>query len=140
MSKLWDLTEAQRRQIREAHASAKERQAVKRDERQRAAVANDPYANAVIDILSGDFPDLHDPIVADVIRKQVYANAHIGCGIQVIVDDPFTANWRLIPAQHDRRRVHLACWRRNHTEADSERRARLNQALDALSTGSESES
>jgi hypothetical protein len=112
----------------------------KRDEASRAAVDSDPYACGVIHALASDFPDLRDPVVAGIVKKAVYVNARglNRVGIEVIVDDPFSANWRLIPAPHDRRRVHLVCWRRNRTDADSERWARLNAALDALGTDDDS--
>lgn len=106
----------------------------KRDEAARAAVDNDPYTCGVVHVLASDFPDLRDPVVAAIVKKAIYINAR-GQGrvsTEVIVDDPFTANWRLIPAPHDRGRVHLACWRRTRTDADAERWARLNAALDAL--------
>lgn len=106
----------------------------KRDEAARAAVDGDPYACGVLHVLASDFPDLRDPVVAGIVKKAVYVNARgfDRVGFEVIVDDPFTANWRLIPAPHDRARVHLACWRKNRTEDDAERWARLNAALDAL--------
>jgi hypothetical protein len=102
------------------------------DRRQREAVGTDPYANAVVSILSADFPDLRDPVTAEIVRQHVSANVRRQCLIEVIVDDPYFANWRLVPAPHDRRRVHLGCWRLNRTEADTERWNRLNAALDAL--------
>jgi len=91
-----------------------------------------PYANAVIDVLAEDFPGLRDPVTASIVREHVYANVRRQCLIEVIVDDPGRANWRLVAAPHDRRRVHLGCWKLHRTEADSERWARLNAALDAL--------
>ena len=97
-----------------------------------AAVKTDPYTSAVLDVLVADFPDLRNPIVADVVRRNVYAHTRSGNRLEVIVDDPISANWRLIAAPHDRRRVHLACWRRNRTDADTERWNRLNAALDAI--------
>jgi hypothetical protein len=102
------------------------------DSRQREAMDTDPYAIAVVNILSGDFPDLRDPVTAEIVREHVSANVRRQCLIEVIVDDPYFANWRLVPAPHDRRRVHLGCWRLNRTEADTERWNRLNAALDAL--------
>src|ERR1035438_8404159 len=102
------------------------------DRRQRKAACRDPYANAVVDALAGDFPGLRDPITAEIVREHVSANVRRQCLIEVIVDDPRRANWRLVRAPHDRRRVHLGCWKLNRTDADSERWARLNTALDAL--------
>jgi hypothetical protein len=102
------------------------------DQHKREAADRDPYANAVVDTLSGVFPALRDPDVAAIVKKYVYANARTQCGLEVIVDDPRRANWRLIRAPHDRRRVHLACWKTARNDADAERWARLNIALDAL--------
>jgi hypothetical protein len=102
------------------------------DESARQAVEHDPYASAVIAVLCDDFPDLRDPVTAEIVRKHIWL-AHTGVrSLEVIMDDPISANWRLVRAPHDRRRVHLACWKLNRTEADSERWARLNAALDAL--------
>jgi hypothetical protein len=101
-------------------------------ERHWAAVRSDPYANAVLDALAEDFPGLSDPIVADVIRKAIYAHARNPGRLEVIVDDPFAARWRLRAAKPDERRVWLACWRTHMTEADWKRHERLNAALDAI--------
>jgi hypothetical protein len=103
-----------------------------RDQQQREAVDRDPYANAVIKVLAADFPDLRDPDVASIVRKHVYANARTQNLIEVIVDDPGRANWRLVQAPHDRRRVRLGCFRINAGQASQEREERLNAALDAL--------
>lgn len=104
------------------------------DQRIREAVAADPYASAVLDVLAGDFPDLRDPHVAALVRKRVYLNARVPGHLEVILDDPGRANWRLVGAAADRRRVHLGCWKLNRTNADRERLDRLNAALDALDT------
>lgn len=103
------------------------------DRRQREAVGTDPYANAVVNILSADFPDLRDPVTAGIVRKHIWL-AHTGTRshLEVIVDDPRTANWRLVGAFHARRRVHLGCWKVSPSESDLERVRRLNAALDAL--------
>jgi hypothetical protein len=85
----------------------------------------------VVDVLAGDFPDLCDPVVAGIIRKHVYIHARTQGVLEVILDDPFTANWRLLGQAG---RVSVACWRLNLSDADQERQNRLNAALDALST------
>jgi hypothetical protein len=108
--------------------------AAQRDERQRAAVANDPYANAVIDALSGDFPDLRDPVVADLVRKYIYAYARTGHPLEIIVDNPISARWRLVGDGNHSGRVRLACWRTNLGEDDIEQEQRLNEALRAIGT------
>ncbi len=103
-----------------------------RDQRARDAVDRDPYASAVIGVLAGDFPDLRDPIVASVVRKHICANARTGRGLEVIVDDPFTSNWRLVPEFGRSQTVRLACWKLHPAEADHERLRRLNAALAAI--------
>lgn len=94
----------------------------------------DPYASAVISILAGDFPDLRNEITAEIVRKHIYAythdTGHGGC--EIIIDNPATANWRLVANRDDSGRVSLACWRYHPTEADYQRLDRLNAALDAL--------
>jgi hypothetical protein len=95
-----------------------------------AAWDRDPYACAVADALAGDFPDLRDPVVAGIVRKHVYAHARTGRGLEVILDSPVAANWRLVSPRDARIRV--ACWKQNPSDADRERIERLNSALDAL--------
>lgn len=75
------------------------------DELRTAEAEMDSYANAVIAALASDFPDLRDPMIAGIIRKAVYVNARGSSrvGFEVIVDDPFTANWRLVARGGDRR-------------------------------------
>ena len=106
---------------------------MERDERLREAVDSDPYANAVIDVLRSDFPDLNDPMIASIVRKHIYAHAHTpGGGLEIIVDDPYFANWRLVPLWHGQGRVRLACWRVPTPASDQERERRLNAALNAI--------
>jgi hypothetical protein len=92
--------------------------------------ALDPYTNAVVDTLAADFADLHDPIIADIVRKHAYY-ARDRAHLELILDDPFAANWRLINRDG---RLKVACWRVNPTSADRERIERVNSALDALTS------
>jgi hypothetical protein len=92
----------------------------------------DRYAVAVWDTLSQEFPALRQDMLAGLVHKMVYNNALTLCGIELIVDDPISANWRLTPAAHDRRRVRIGCWRVSPSPEDAERERRLNAALDAL--------
>lgn len=96
-------------------------------------VDTDPYANAVLRALVGDFPQLRDFTVANVVRRNLYAHHHTnrGRGLEIIVDNPISANWRLIAAPKPGR-VQLACWRTNLTGADQERLDRLNEALSQI--------
>lgn len=89
----------------------------------------DPYANAVVDVLAGDFPDLADPMIAGIIRKHVYTYTRVKDRLEVILDEPFVASWRLIGHTG---RVQVACYRLHRTDADLARAERLNAALDAL--------
>ena len=92
------------------------------------------YADAVIDTLAGDFPDLNDPIMADTVRTCMRAYMHTG-HLEVIMDDPYLARWRLTADRDHPGRVRIGCW---HTPplSDSvrEREARINAALAAIGT------
>lgn len=93
------------------------------------------YADAVIETLAGDFPDLRDPVIADIVRGHIYRHASDPGGfLEVIVDDPISARWRLTGYRNEPGRVRLACWRQNLTEDDTEREQRLNAALRAIGT------
>jgi hypothetical protein len=89
----------------------------------------DPYASAVVDVLTGDFPDLRDPVIAAIVRKHVYRYTRARGRLEVILDSPFLANWRLVNRDG---RVQVACCRQSPAAADHERAERLNSALDAL--------
>jgi len=89
----------------------------------------DAYACAVVNLLAREFPDLGEEVAAGIVRKYVYASARAGDGAEVILDNPFTANWRLVLRD---RRIRVSCWRLNPSAADRERQKRLNAALDAL--------
>jgi hypothetical protein len=104
---------------------------------QQETVDHDRYASDVIAALLDDFPDLLDPAIAGMVRKAVLANARTQSGLEVILDDPRRANWKLVAAAGDRSRVHVGCWRLNLTDADRERKERLNAVLDAISTTKE---
>ena len=93
------------------------------------------YANAVIDLLTADFPDLRDPVTADIVRERVTAHAaNPGGFLEVIIDDPYSARWRLVaaPGKAQRGRVRLTCRKPYPTQDDWDRELRLNEALQAL--------
>lgn len=89
------------------------------------------YAATIVETLAGEFPDLRDPVVADVVRVHVAHFARTGAWLEVILDDPYFANWRRV--RHDGR-LRVGCWRLNPSQADQEREQRVNAALDALSS------
>jgi hypothetical protein len=95
-----------------------------------AAWDRDPFACAVTDALAADFPDLRDPVVAGIVRKHVYAHARTGRGLEVILDSPLRADWRLVSARDARIRV--GCWKADPSGADRERAERLNAVLETL--------
>jgi hypothetical protein len=104
--------------------------------------ALDPYANAVVDVLREDFPDLCHPDVASLVRKHVYLyvraerTARTPQRLEVILDDPIRAKWRLVNRDG---RLRVACWRVEVPDADQELADRVNAALNALGVGSDSE-
>ena len=107
----------------------------KQGERAQAAIDSDPYASGVLHVLASDFPDLRDPEVAAIIRKAIWTHAHAPghVGIQIIVDNPVNANWKLVPDKVNPGRVRLRCWKQNPIPAAAqERQDRLNEALQAL--------
>lgn len=66
------------------------------------------YAARVVQVLRDHLPDF-DPEAADRIAEAVEANAaNPGRLIEVIVDDPYSARWRLKARSDDRARVRLA--------------------------------
>jgi hypothetical protein len=103
-------------------------------------VSADTYAESVVGVLREHFPDLTDPMVAaaltTAIKRQV-RNPHEA--FEFIVDDPGSANWRLKARSEDRRRVHLACYRRTQRESDVLLTHTVNGALSALEAGGKSE-
>lgn len=98
-------------------------------------MSRDTYASAVIGVLAGDFPDLNDPVIAGIVRKYVssYAEAQDrGRHLEVIVDDPMFARWRLTGNRDKPGQVRLGCWYMNPSSEIREQQERLNAALDAL--------
>jgi len=89
------------------------------------------YAQRVIANLLPYFPDLKDPITAEVIGEAIQnhharGNAALECRI-----DSF-GNWRLKPHAHDLNQVRLACYRLFESDADRERVAKVNAALSEI--------
>ena len=67
------------------------------------------YATAVVQVLRKHFPDLTDPAVAktakDAVERQTLNPRD---SFEFIVDDPYSARFRLKADSRDRRRVRLA--------------------------------
>lgn len=91
------------------------------------------YSLAVVDVLSREFADLTDETTAEIVSEAV-RRYHLdpNTGLEVIVDSPYSANWRLRPDREHPGRVRLACYRFNRSPQDEEREDRLNEALRAI--------
>jgi hypothetical protein len=87
---------------------------------------SDEDARAIVAVLAADFPGLGDPVTADIVLRAVQRRA-----AEIILDDPISANWRLVSG-HRSGRLRLACYRLHVTEADHDLLYRVNAALDAL--------
>ena len=106
---------------------------IEQDARAQEAANRDPYAIAVVETLAGEFPALRHPLDADIVRKHVYLNAQ-GGGIlgEIIVDNPTSANWRLVRDPRREGRVKLRCWRPSLTVREHEVLERVTTALRQL--------
>lgn len=90
------------------------------------------YAMAVVDVLAKEFPDLREPVTADVVTAAATTHTLTPGSLEVIVDSGYVANWRLHAHPDVPGRVRLGCHRHPPTETDQQREARLNTLLDAL--------
>jgi hypothetical protein len=92
------------------------------------------YAASVVRVLREHFPDLADPDVAEVtyhaINQQMRDPRD---SFEFIVDDPFSAKWRLkAKPGRDRRHIRLRCYRYNRRQSDNDLEDAVNDALAAL--------
>lgn len=100
---------------------------------QRERRAADAYADAVMDVLRGEFPGLADPIDSHVVRDSITRNYLSPTGpFEVIIDSPSAANWRLKPHPSRPGRVRLADYALTRIHAPHEREARVNTLLDQI--------
>lgn len=91
------------------------------------------YAAAVVRVLAGDFRDLTDQHIRQIVAENVARQAEAPlASFEVIVDNPISANWRLKADGQDQRRVRLACYRMNPAADDRERERRINTALQTI--------
>ena len=91
------------------------------------------YAHDVINALAADFTGLRNAVDAEVVREAVEDHAREGRLIEVIVDSPYFANWRLVPDPEHPGRVRIGCWRqRPLNDRYQERLDRINEALQAI--------
>lgn len=90
------------------------------------------YARRVVANLRDHFPDLNDPVVAEVIGEAVQKH-------HAVPDETFEAlldsagNWRLRPNSQIPGRVLVACYRFKESDADRTKVERLNTALAEIS-------
>lgn len=92
------------------------------------------YAAAVVRVLSEHFPDLADPDTVRTLTQWIDRQGRDPqAGTEFIVDDPWSARWRLKPDSRDRRRVRLGYFPviPRATAGDDLERT-VNEALDAL--------
>jgi len=93
------------------------------------------YAAAVHRILVEEFPRLADRTLELIVLEQVGRNAELQWrGFELIVDEPTTASWKLVPDHlgEDRWRVQLACCKPRPSRANAAREQRVNAALRAI--------
>jgi hypothetical protein len=91
------------------------------------------YAAQVVQVLREHFPDLGDPVTAEIIADQIERQIQSPQDwFEVIVDTPCLARWRLKARSDDRRRVRLHCYRALPSTAESSLEATMNDALRAL--------
>ncbi len=92
------------------------------------------YAKSVVQVLREHFPDLADPDVAEVTYHAIDEQLrNPRDSFEFIVDDPFSAKWRLTAKPgRDRRHVRLRCYRYNRRQSDGDLEDAVNDALQAL--------
>ena len=92
------------------------------------------YAAAVVGVLREHFPDLTDPDVAEILTHSIIQQTRDPQpGFEFIVDDPYSARWRLkAKPGRDLGRVRLRCHRVNRRQSDDDLQDAVNTALEAL--------
>ena len=92
------------------------------------------YATSVVEVLRAHFPDLNDSDVAEVTYNAINQQLRDPQdSFEFIVDDPFSAKWRLkAKPGRDRRHVRLRCYRYNRRQSDNDLEDTVNDALRAL--------
>jgi hypothetical protein len=96
-------------------------------------VSADTYADAVIGALAADFPDLNDHMIAGIVRSHICTYLRMPQGhLEVIIDNPINARWRIVGYRDKPGRVRLGCWHHNPSSEVRARLDRLNAALDAI--------
>lgn len=90
------------------------------------------YAQAVLEVLTPRFPDLTNPITAEVIGDAIQQH-HTTPSVVFEALLTSTGSWRL-RAHRDIGRVRLGCWKEpgRETEQDRQREESINAQLDAL--------
>ena len=92
------------------------------------------YAASVVQVLREHFPDLTDPDVAEITYHAISQQMRDPqASFEFIVDDPFSAKWRLkAKPGRDHGRVRLRCYRYNRRQSDNDLEDAVNDALRAL--------
>ena len=95
------------------------------------------YAASVVEVLRAHFPDLNDSDVAEVTYNAINQQLRDPQdSFEFIVDDPFSAKWRLkAKAGRDCGRVRLRCYRYSRRQSDNDLEDAVNEALQALEAG-----
>jgi hypothetical protein len=100
------------------------------------------YAGSVHRALLDDFPRLKDRTLELIVLENVARQAEMPSrAFELVVDDPSSANWRLVPDHvgPDRWRVQLACCKPRPSHANGERERRINMALRAIQVDPDAE-
>ena len=93
------------------------------------------YADDVIRVLAPEFPDLEDVVIASIVRRRIRTHAETPGRLEVIVDNPVNANWKLVADRDHPGRVRIGCWHIPPlSDSVRERQERINAALAAIGT------
>lgn len=91
------------------------------------------YAASVVEVLVPEFPDLEDAGVAGIVERAVAAHRRSpDRTLEVILDSPLAANWRLRAATDGTATVRLSSYAYVSSEASTRKALRVNAALAAI--------
>lgn len=96
----------------------------------RTAYSRPADAQQLVVALTEYFPDLRDASTADIVRDALHAfRLRSDAALEIILDSPYCANWRLRADLARRGHTRIACYRHPMTPADQEREEHLNTTL-----------